>query len=53
MTLERWQHHYFVFTQRLVGLLVKSVDFNNLSCIIYQWWKFKNGKKHCLTFAYL
>jgi len=30
MTLERWQHHHFIlfylffFTQRLVGLLVKS-----------------------------
>ncbi len=27
MTLERWQHHNVTFTQRSVGLLVKSVDF--------------------------
>ncbi len=27
MTLERWQHHCVIFTQKSVGLLVKSVDF--------------------------
>ncbi len=34
MILESWQHHYFIFTQRLVGLLVKSVDFSNLCFIM-------------------
>jgi len=34
MTLERWQHYYFIFTQILVGLLVKSVDFSNLCYIM-------------------
>ncbi len=29
MTLERWQHYYITFTQRLVGLLVKSVAFSS------------------------
>ncbi len=33
MTPERWQHHNVTFTQRLVGLLVKSVDFSNLFCV--------------------
>ncbi len=37
MISERQQHHNVMFTQRLVGLLVKSVDFSNLCCIIYQW----------------
>jgi len=41
MTVERWPHHHFVFTQRLVGLLVKSIYFRNQ-------WHFKNGKKHFL-----
>jgi len=39
MTIERWQHPYFIFTQRLVGLFVKSVDFSNLCCIKFQPWK--------------
>ncbi len=45
MTLERWQHNNVSFTQRLLGLLVKSVDFRNLCCIMCQWRSFKNGEK--------
>ncbi len=37
MASERWQHHNVIFTQRLVDLLVKSVDFSNLHCIMCQW----------------
>ncbi len=37
ITSERWQHYNVDFTQRLVCLLVKSVDFSNLCCIICQW----------------
>jgi len=29
------QHHYFNITQRLVGILVQSVVFSNLYCVIY------------------
>jgi len=41
-------HYYMhlIFTQRLVGLLVKSVDFSNLCFIIRQRWQFKNGQEH-------
>ncbi len=38
MTLERWQHNYIIFTQRLVALLGKSV-LSNLFCIMCQWWQ--------------
>jgi len=37
MTLERW--HFIGFLQRLIGLLVKSVYFSSLCCIICQWWQ--------------
>ncbi len=50
MTSERWQHYNAIYTQRLVGLLVKSVDFSCLCCIICQWWPFKNGKDHFSSF---
>ncbi len=50
MTSERWQHHNVIFTQRLVGLLVKSVDFSNLCCIMCQWWPFKNGETALFKF---
>ncbi len=53
MTLERWQYHYFIFTQRLWGLLVKSIDFNNSCCIICQWWPFKMGKSTFFLFQSL
>ncbi len=33
-TAERWQCHYAIFAKRLVGLLVKSVDFSYLCCIM-------------------
>ncbi len=45
LTSERWQNHYFIFTQRLVGLLVKSVDFSNLCCVMCQW---RQGKGTCV-----
>lgn len=45
MTLDRWQHHDVIFTQILVGLLVKSVVFSNHCCIISQWGPFGNGGK--------
>ncbi len=51
MIVERWQHHYFILTQRLTGLFVKSIYFSNLFCIICQWWQFKNGGKKLLFFA--
>ncbi len=44
ITSERLQHHNVGFTQRLVDLLVKCVEFSNLCCIMCQWWPFKNGK---------
>ncbi len=44
MASERWQHHNVTFTQRLVGLLVKYVDFSCLCCIMCQWRPFKNGE---------
>ncbi len=34
MTSERLQHHNVTFTQRLISLLVKSVDFSCLHCIM-------------------
>jgi len=40
-TLERWQHLYFFS----LSLLVKSVAFSDLFCIIIQRWLFKNGGK--------
>ncbi len=46
MIVERWQHHYFILTQRLTGLFVKSIYFSNLFCIICQWWQFKMGGKN-------
>lgn len=42
LTLETW-HHHFIFTQRLVGLLVKAIDLSNTCCIICQWWRVQNG----------
>ncbi len=36
MTLERWQHHNVIFTERWVVLLVKFVDFSDLCCIMSQ-----------------
>ncbi len=50
MTSERWQHHNVTFTQRSVGLLVKSVHFSNLCCIMCQWWPLKNGKTALFKF---
>jgi len=35
MILERWQHYYFNFTQRLVGLLVKICWLQPFCCIIW------------------
>jgi len=35
ITLERWQHHGFIFTLRLIDLLVKLVDFIHLCCIMH------------------
>ncbi len=49
MTSERWQHHNVTFTQRSVGLLVKSVHFSNLCCIMCQWWPLKMGKQHFIS----
>ncbi len=41
MASERWQHYNVIFTQRLIGLLVKYVHFSNLCCIMCQWRPFK------------
>ncbi len=38
------QHHNVTFSQRLVDLFVKSVDFRNLRCIMCQWGPFKKKK---------
>lgn len=35
MALERWQRHYIIFTPRLVGLLVKSVDLATIFVVVY------------------
>ncbi len=37
MALERWPHYTVTSIQRLVGLLVKSVHFSYLCCIMCQW----------------
>ncbi len=50
MTSERWQHHNVTFTQRSVGLLVKSVHFSNLCCIMYQWWPLQIGERALFKF---
>ncbi len=53
MTSERWQHHYVIFTQRLVGLLVKSVDISDLCCIIARGDYSKMGKALLVFFFHL
>ncbi len=35
MALERWQHHYIIFTPRLVGLLVNCVDLATIFVVVY------------------
>ncbi len=50
MTSERWQHHNVTFTQRSVGLLVKSVHFSNLCCIMCQWWPLQIGERALFKF---
>ncbi len=42
--------HNIIFTPRLVGLLVKSIHFSNLCCIMCQWWPFRNGETALFKF---
>ncbi len=50
MSSERWQHCNVIFTHRLVALLVKSVDFSHLCCIMCQCWHFKHEEKVIFVF---
>ncbi len=50
MASERWQHHNVTSTQRLVGLLVKSVDFSHLCCIV-SLVTFKKGETFQVFFS--
>lgn len=49
-TLERWQHHY-VFAERLIGLLVKSVYFSKL-CYTLRFIPFLFFSISCFLFRY-
>ncbi len=45
------KHPNVTFTHRLVGLLVKLVDFSNLCCIMCQRCPFKNGETALFNFV--